>query len=378
MASTKINPKQIKAGDNNQVLKTVDGKPVWADNNSSASVEQVQSDWLARSGPAFIKNKPDVKGIVVHDVFLRGKNTLSFLRRAADSTGGFIYRDIELPIPEISKQPIMNMLGNSKGTNIESNPAFYSIFIANANRSNPGEFLVSIDSPVLISSSSVPSKDLVISFEVVTEKYNLDVRYGGESSEDSTEAQIMDNPVSKRVAYRMIGTVPDITIQTLLSNVTIKDIMIEPYEDFTGKYIPGLSETMPTTHIGQVIMSTKLSTAEQMSNFYGGSWSAWGQGRVPIGVGSNGDNSYANANLTGGTDNVSLAKGNIPKLNIDLAYNDNGQPVRPNKDTLSGNAVHWTNKYRNVGVGYPIGSDNPTPVDNRQAFITVYYWVRTA
>ncbi len=50
--------------------------------------------------------------------------------------------------------------------------------------------------------------------------------------------------------------------------------------------------------VGSIHMSTTMSTAEQVAAAFGGTWEAWGQGRVPVGVGLS-DKSFT-AGETGG------------------------------------------------------------------------------
>lgn len=42
-------------------------------------------------------------------------------------------------------------------------------------------------------------------------------------------------------------------------------------------------------------------------SFFGGTWVAWGQGRMPIGVGSNGSENYTSANIMGGNSTINLS-----------------------------------------------------------------------
>lgn len=50
--------------------------------------------------------------------------------------------------------------------------------------------------------------------------------------------------------------------------------------------------------IGHILMSTALDTKAKVEEAYGGTWEAWGQGRVPVGVGTS-DRAFG-ANETGG------------------------------------------------------------------------------
>ena len=53
------------------------------------------------------------------------------------------------------------------------------------------------------------------------------------------------------------------------------------------------------SHVGQVIMSTTLDTADKVAKVYGGKWEAWGAGRVPVGVNAS-DSDFSTPGKTGG------------------------------------------------------------------------------
>jgi len=68
---------------------------------------------------------------------------------------------------------------------------------------------------------------------------------------------------------------------------------------------------MPS-HVGQVIQSTTLDTAEKVAAVYGGTWVTWGAGRVPVGF-AGGDADFGIINKTGGDKTVTLTIAQIPK-----------------------------------------------------------------
>ena len=55
--------------------------------------------------------------------------------------------------------------------------------------------------------------------------------------------------------------------------------------------------------VGSIFMSATLSTASAVSNALGGTWTAWGSGRVPVGMGDNGETKYTTVEDTGGSEN---------------------------------------------------------------------------
>ena len=61
-----------------------------------------------------------------------------------------------------------------------------------------------------------------------------------------------------------------------------------------------IKETYP---VGSIYMSVRNVNP---SSFFGGTWVSWGQGRVPIGIGSNGTTNYSTPEGTGGSESVSI------------------------------------------------------------------------
>jgi hypothetical protein len=55
------------------------------------------------------------------------------------------------------------------------------------------------------------------------------------------------------------------------------------------------------------------------STLFGGTWVAWGAGRVPIGVGSNGVTNYSSPEATGGAESKVLSQANLPNVSLTAA-----------------------------------------------------------
>ena len=133
------------------------------------------------------------------------------------------------------------------------------------------------------------------------------------------------------------------------------------------------------THIGQIIISTSLKTPEAVSDEYGGTWVLWGQGRTIIGVGSNGENNYTGAEQTGGLDNVTLTWEQMPRhdhaLNI-RAFLSNVAGANTRRDGISTGSANSVTEYR---FNDPVATaGNSQAHENRQKYITAYFWKRTA
>lgn len=131
--------------------------------------------------------------------------------------------------------------------------------------------------------------------------------------------------------------------------------------------------------VGSIYMSATLSTAAQVGSALGGTWVAWGSGRVPVGV-NTGDTDFDTAEETGGskTHNHTLGAG-YAKLNI----KGSGEIPYREKSVAS-----WTSNYKansdsggsdsqssSYGIELGGNTDNGSTL---QPYITCYMYKRTA
>ena len=129
---------------------------------------------------------------------------------------------------------------------------------------------------------------------------------------------------------------------------------------------------MPS-HIGQIIMSTTLDTAAKVKAIYGGTWVAWGSGRVPVGVDTN-DTDFSTAQKTGGEKKHTLTVAEMPSHKHPIPY-------RTDTNITTGSTGQWT-----TDPGTSSGSSDSKSIavgggsahNNLQPYITCYMWRRTA
>lgn len=128
-----------------------------------------------------------------------------------------------------------------------------------------------------------------------------------------------------------------------------------------------------TTHVGQIILSTTLNTADKVNKFYGGTWQAFGAGRVLIGAGSNGGYSFS-AGSTGGEYVHTLTINEMPShMHSSRMHNTNGA------------GVNYLNVQKaDAGMGLTVGNEGTSAAggggshNNMQPYVVVYMWRRVS
>ena len=128
--------------------------------------------------------------------------------------------------------------------------------------------------------------------------------------------------------------------------------------------------------VGAIYMSVKNTNP---GTLFGGTWTAWGSGRVPVGVNTS-DSNFNSVEKTGGASTVTLTESQIPSHYHGftdgaeaIVYNNVGWAGTGNdfaafKAPTSGTIS--ATRTGNTGGG---GSHN-----NLQPYITCYMWKRTA
>lgn len=124
--------------------------------------------------------------------------------------------------------------------------------------------------------------------------------------------------------------------------------------------------------IGSIYMSIKNTNP---SSLFGGTWIAWGSGRVPVGV-NTGDADFETVEKTGGAKTHKLTINQIPSHSHDL-----GVKVTSNNGDSSAEAdqiaVNWSSaKHFSEYYGGKTGGSQAH--NNLQPYITCYMWKRTA
>lgn len=123
--------------------------------------------------------------------------------------------------------------------------------------------------------------------------------------------------------------------------------------------------------VGSIYMSVNDTNP---STFFGGTWEAWGAGKVPVGVDTN-DTNFATVEKTGGEKQHTLTIAEMPAHNHTIpctpTANDGSEPTY---QAAQVNAEATGNHNSIVAVSSGGGS----PHNNLQPYITCYMWKRTA
>lgn len=164
----------------------------------------------------------------------------------------------------------------------------------------------------------------------------------------------------------------------------------------TDGFIYNNEQPLMPSHVGQIIMSTTLNTAAKVKAIYGGTWVAWGAGRVPVGVGSNGTTNYSSANATGGSEKhrhdfcIGMHAFYGALVDDDWVQGANGSGAYSYSQGTFSKSLNWSGSAstkRNNSLGTSMTSYSETcrrsygdtdTGDSRQPYITCYMWRRTA
>lgn len=118
--------------------------------------------------------------------------------------------------------------------------------------------------------------------------------------------------------------------------------------------------------VGDIIFST---SDENPSTIYGGTWVAWGKGRVPVGVDTS-DSDFNTVEKTGGEKEHTLTVDEMPSHKHDFGQQFTGMPVS------SGNYGYYMIAGTRTDVIKNTGGNQPH--NNLQPYITCYMWKRIA
>lgn len=124
--------------------------------------------------------------------------------------------------------------------------------------------------------------------------------------------------------------------------------------------------------VGSIYMS---ATNTNPGSTLGGTWVAWGSGKVPVGIDST-DADFDTAEKTGGAKEVTLTEAQMPSHNHYLYNSDGGSiqfPAYTAKDNGATGATTINGYASSTGI-----SGSSQPHNNLQPYIVCYMFKRTA
>lgn len=141
--------------------------------------------------------------------------------------------------------------------------------------------------------------------------------------------------------------------------------------------------------VGSIFMSATLSTTSSVATALGGTWVAWGAGRVPVGVDA-GDGDFDTAEETGGEKTHKLTANELPNIHGEVAIRGYGDcAMWGGTSTASGVfsfTSDWSGGYvfnntpglfpAKSGITLDVGSDQAH--NNLQPYVTCYMYKRIA
>ena len=122
--------------------------------------------------------------------------------------------------------------------------------------------------------------------------------------------------------------------------------------------------------VGAIYMSV-VSTSP--ATLFGGTWAAWGAGRVPVGIDA-GQTEFDTVEETGGANTVTLTEAEMPIHDHDFLLSSAGSLAGlAGSSTGDGNPVNVANVFAKVG-----NAGSGQAHNNLQPYIVCYMWRRNA
>lgn len=124
--------------------------------------------------------------------------------------------------------------------------------------------------------------------------------------------------------------------------------------------------------VGSIYMSVKSTSP---ASLFGGTWSAWGTGRVPVGINKS-DSNFNTVEKTGGEKNHKLTVEEIPSHNHDTSSNLSTYGGNYPSGSTSGGVKYWINREpKQFFIESKGGGEEH---NNLQPYIVCYMWKRIA
>lgn len=132
--------------------------------------------------------------------------------------------------------------------------------------------------------------------------------------------------------------------------------------------------------VGSIYMSATMSTTSQVEATLGGTWVAWGAGRVPVGVDTT-QTEFDVVEETGGEKTHTLVNSELPKIEGTLPHTAHGEAKISGAFSFTSGSVsnyEGANSTTSNNRIYKLSFGNNTAHNNLQPYITCYMYKRTA
>lgn len=129
--------------------------------------------------------------------------------------------------------------------------------------------------------------------------------------------------------------------------------------------------------VGSIYMSVNNTDP---GTLFGGTWTAWGAGRVPVGVDTN-DENFDTVEETGGEKTHTLVENELPKIEGTLPHTSYGEMKLSGAFSFTTGSVssyQGANSDTSNNRIYKLSFGNNAAHNNLQPYITCYMWKRTA
>ena len=199
----------------------------------------------------------------------------------------------------------------------------------------------------------------------------------GTGTEETTTEQTTTEQTEGTTGGSTEGTGGDTSTEEIKKAINLKDLKyVKKYinDRFTemntiinNKYNAVFNEVYP---VGSIYMSVNNTNPQTL---FGGTWVAWGSGKVPVGVDVN-DTDFATVESTGGEKVHTLTIEEMPEHNHKLTqYYSNGNNFLYSTDPTSNKSYS-----ENDDASSTKSTGGGVAHNNLQPYITCYMWKRTA
>lgn len=209
----------------------------------------------------------------------------------------------------------------------------------------------------------------------IERKYKLgQIDYTAEEIEELKLKIVVDSSLSASSPNAIANSTVTQALNNKVNKETGKGLSTNDYTDADKEKLDKLPENidgalslLDVYPVGSIYMSVN---DVDPSTLFGGTWEAWGSGRVPVGVDA-AQTEFATVEKTGGEKTHTLTTDEMPKHNHAInTANGQGTMEWGYQFLYENNSASYNGIMQYVG--------NSQPHNNLQPYITCYMWKRTA